>query len=81
VDDCAQRLPDTVRVGVSQQEAEGSLDQCGFSHSFDEKSNTIFALKRGEQGIVMRTDWTAEVKLDEQRKVISIKVEKVGTGP
>jgi hypothetical protein len=81
VDDCAQKLPNTIRVGSPQKEAEQILDQCGFSHSFDERTSTIYALKPAYRGIVTRSDWTVVVKLDEHRQVTSVKVREVGTGP
>jgi len=80
-DDCVQELSERIQVGASQGDAEQVLDQCGFTHSFDQKTSTIYALKHGEKSALTRQDWTARIQLDEARKVTSVKVEKVFTGP
>lgn len=80
-DGCMQNLSERIRLGASQSEAEQVLDQCGFTHSFDQKTNTIYALKHGEKTGVTRQDWSAQIKLDEGHSVTSVKVEKVFTGP
>jgi hypothetical protein len=80
-DDCVQRLPERVQVGASQSQAEQALDQCGFTHSFDQKTSMIYGLKHGEKSGLVKQDWSAQIKLDEGRKVASVKVEKVFTGP
>jgi hypothetical protein len=41
----------------------------------------IYGLKHGEKSGLTRQDWSAQIKLDEGRKVTSVKVEKVFTGP
>jgi hypothetical protein len=80
-DDCVQKLSERIQAGTSQVDAEQALDQCGFTHSFDQKTSTIYGLKHGEKNVVTRQDWSAQIKLDEARKVTSVKVEKVFTGP
>jgi hypothetical protein len=80
-DDCVQKLSERIQVGASQGDAEQVLDQCGFTHSFDQKTSMIYALKHGQKSGVTRQDWSAQIKLDEGRKVTSVKVEKVFTGP
>jgi hypothetical protein len=80
-DDCAQKLAEKIQVGTSQSDAEQLLDQCGFTYSFDQRTSMIYALKRGDKGGIVRQDWSAKVKLDEGRKVASVNVEKVFTGP
>lgn len=80
-DDCVQKLSERIPIGASQVGAEQALDQCGFTHSFDQKTSTIYGLKHGEKNVVTRQDWSAQIKLDEARKVTSVKVEKVFTGP
>jgi hypothetical protein len=80
-DDCVQKLPGRIPVGASQVEGEQALDQCGFTHSFDQKTSTIYGLKHSEKNAITRQDWSAQIKLDETRKVTSVKVEKVFTGP
>ncbi|MHB8526900.1 MAG: hypothetical protein ACYDD2_12175 [Candidatus Acidiferrales bacterium] len=61
--------------------AEQALDQCGFTHSFDQKTSTIYGLKHGEKNAITGQGWSAQIKLDETRKVTFVKVEKVFTGP
>jgi hypothetical protein len=80
-DDCVQKLSDRIQVGASRGDAEQVLDQCGFTHSFDQETVIIYALKRGEKSGLTRQDWSAQVKLDEGRKVTFVKVEKVFIGP
>jgi hypothetical protein len=80
-DDCVQKLSERIPIGTSQVGAEQALDQCGFTHSFDQKTSTIYGLKHGEKNAITRQDWSAQIKLDEARKVTSVKVEKVFTGP
>ena len=80
-DDCVQKLSERIQVGASQGDAEQLLDQCGFTHSFDQKTSMIYALKHGEKNGLTRQDWSAQIKLDDGRKVASVKVEKVFTGP
>ena len=41
----------------------------------------IYGLKHGEKGALTKQDWSAQIKLDEGRKVTSVKVERVFTGP
>ncbi len=79
--DCVQTLTQRIRVGTSESDAEQVLDQCGFTHSFDQKMGIIYALKRGDKGGLVKQDWSAKIKLDEGRKVTSVDVEKVFTGP
>lgn len=79
--DCVQKLSERIQVGASQGDAEQILDQCGFTHSFDQKTSMIYALKHGEKSGLTRQDWSAQIKFDEGRKVTSVKVEKVFTGP
>jgi uncharacterized protein YpuA (DUF1002 family) len=80
-DDCVQKLSERIQAGTSQADAEEVLDQCGFTHSFDQETSTIHGLKHGEKDLITRQDWTAQIKLDEARKVKSVRVEKVFTGP
>lgn len=80
-DDCVQKLSERVQVGTSQVDAEQALGQCGFTHSFDQRTSTIYGLKHGEKNVVTRQDWSVQIKLDEARKVTSVKVERVFTGP
>ncbi len=79
--DCVQKLKEKIQVGDSQSDAEQALDQCGFTHSFDQKTSTIYALRRGDKDGLVKQDWSANIKLDEGRRVTSVKVEKVFTGP
>ena len=80
-DDCVQKLSEKIQVGASQGDAEQVLDHCGFTHSFDQKTSMIYALKRGGKSGLVKQDWSAQIRLDERRKVTSVKVEKVFTGP
>jgi hypothetical protein len=79
--DCAQKLPEKIKVGASQSDVEQLLDQCGFTHSFDQKTTMIYALKRGDKDGLVKQDWSARIKLDEGLKVTSVNVEQVFTGP
>jgi hypothetical protein len=79
--ECVQRLSASIKVGASKAIAEKELDECGFSHSLDQASGTIVAIKRGEKTGVTRQDWSEKVKLDGELNVSSVKVEKVFTGP
>lgn len=80
-DECVRKLAANIKVGMSEAAAEKSLDQCGFSHSVDERSDTIVAIKRGEKTGAVRQDWSVQIKLDDEHNVLSVKVEKVFTGP
>jgi len=80
-DDYGQKLSIMIPIGTAQGDAEHILDQYGFTHSFDPKRQTIYAMRRGEKTVLVRQDWSAELKLDDQRKVTSVKVEKLFTGP
>jgi hypothetical protein len=80
-DDFAKELSGKIPVGTSQAEAEKILDQYGFAHSFDLKTHTIYAMKRGQESGLVRQDWSAKISLSEQQKVDSVRVEKVLTGP
>jgi hypothetical protein len=80
-DDCAQMLSERIHVGIPQGDVEQFLNNCGFTHSIDPRTNTIYALKRGDHGGLVGQDWSAQVDLDAKQKVTSIKVEKVFTGP
>ncbi len=80
-DACVQKLAEKIQVGASQSDAEQVLEQCGFAHWFDQKTGMIYALRRGDKGGLVKQDWSAKVKLDEGRKVTSVNVEKVFTGP
>lgn len=80
-DECVHKLSAHIKVGMSEAVAEKALDGCGFSHSLDQRSSTIFAMKRGEKIGVTQQDWSVQVKLDDARNVSSVKVEKVFTGP
>ncbi len=80
-DNCIEKFTNAVQVGTSQAEAERALDKCGFTHSFDQKTSTIYGLKHGQRNMVTREEWSARIKLDETRKVASVKVERVFTGP
>jgi len=79
--ECVQKLTQNIQVGASQSDAEQVLDLCGFTHSFDQKTSTIYAVKRGVKGGLVKEDWSAEIKVDDGRKVTSVKVAKVFTGP
>jgi hypothetical protein len=79
--ECVARLSTSIKVGEPEAVADRALDQCGFSHSLDQKSATIFAIKRGEKTGAVRQDWSVQVRLDDQHNVSSLKVEKVFTGP
>jgi hypothetical protein len=78
---CVQQLSENIRVGASEASAEQALYRCGFSYSFDPKTSTILAVKRGEKTGAIREDWSVRVKLDEAHNVMSLKTEKVFTGP
>jgi len=80
-DDFGKELSGKIPVGTSQADAEKILDQYGFTHSFDLKTHTIYAMKRGQQSGLVRQDWSAKILLGEEQKVVSVKVEKVFTGP
>jgi hypothetical protein len=80
-EECVHRLSASIKVGAPEADVERSLDQCGFSHSLDQRSGTIFAIKRGEKTGVTQDNWSMQVKLDDQHNVSSVKVEKVFTGP
>jgi len=80
-DDFAKELSVKIHAGTTQDDVEKTLDQYGFTHSFDPKTRTIYAIRRGEKSGLVKQDWSAEIKLDEGRKVDSLKVEKVFTGP
>jgi hypothetical protein len=80
-DGCIQKLSEKIQVGASQGDAERTLDQCGFTHSFDQKTSIIYGLKHNKQSGLIREDWSAQIKLDAGRKVTSVKIEKVFTGP
>jgi hypothetical protein len=80
-EDCALKLSERIQLGASQADAEQALDQCGFTHSFEAKTSMIYGLKHGEKSGLTRQDWSAQIRLDEGRKVKSVKVEKVFTGP
>jgi hypothetical protein len=80
-DGCVKKLSARIQLGNSQSDAEQVLDQCGFTHSFDQKTNMIYGLKHGEKSGFTRQDWSAQIKLDDGRRVTSVKVEKVFTGP
>lgn len=78
--DCAPKLREQIRIGTSETDAERILDSCGFVHSFDAKTSTVYALKRGDKGVITREDWRAEIKLSDEHKVTSVSVEKIFTG-
>jgi hypothetical protein len=80
-DECVRKLSESIYVGVSQATAESALDHCGFTLSFDAKTDTIFAMKRGEKTGVTQQNWSVQVKLDDGHNVTFVKVEKVFTGP
>jgi hypothetical protein len=80
-DDFAKELSGKITVGTSQADAEKILDQNGFTHSFDLKTHTIQAMKRGQETGVVRQDWSAKITLSDEQRVDSVKVEKVFTGP
>lgn len=80
-DNCAQELSEQIQAGTSRIRAEQALDQCGFSHSFDERTNTIYGLRPGEKNGLIRQDWSAQIQLGARQKVRSVKVERVYTGP
>lgn len=81
IDDCMQRLPEKIQVGASRSDAEQVLDQCGYTHSFDQRTSVIYGMKHGERSVLIKQDWCARVHLDEDRKVKSVNVEEVFTGP
>jgi hypothetical protein len=81
--DFAKELSEKIPVGTSQANAEKILDQYGFTHSFDLRTHTIYATKRGEESgfVIVRGDWSAKITLGEEQRVDSVKVDKVFTGP
>ena len=80
-DDFAKELSGKIPVGTSQVGAEKILDEYGFTHSFDLKTHTIYAMKHGQESGPVKQGWSAKITLGEGQKVDSIKVEKVFTGP
>jgi hypothetical protein len=80
-DDFAKELSGKIPAGTSRAEAEKILDEYGFTHSFDLKTHIIYAMKRGQESVLVRQDWSAKISLSEQAKVDSVRVEKVFTGP
>jgi hypothetical protein len=82
-DDFAKELSREIPVGSSQADAEKILDRYGFRHSFDLKTHTIYAMKRGREGVfvIVRQDWSAKITFGEEQKVDSVAVEKAFTGP
>ena len=80
-EECVQKLSEKIQVGASQYDAEQALDHCEFTHSFDQKSGVIFGVKHIKQNGLIREDWTAQIKLDADRRVTTVKVEKALTGP
>ncbi len=68
-------------MGSPQNQAEQVLDSCGYTHSFDQKTSTVYALKRGEKKGLTVQSWSAEIKLDEAHNVISVNVKETFTGP
>ncbi len=79
--ECIERLSASIKVGAPEVVVDRALDQCGFSYSLDQKSGTIFAIKRGGKTGAVRQDWSVQVKLDDGHNVSSVKVEKMFTGP
>jgi hypothetical protein len=80
-DDCLQNLSKKIKVGALRNEAEKVLDQCAFTHSFDQRTSTIFGLKHYKNNGITKQDWSVEIKIDSSEKVASINVKKVYTGP
>jgi hypothetical protein len=80
-DECTDKLPEKIPMGTSQNVAGQVLDKCGFTHSLDQKTSTIYALKRGRQKGLVIQSWSVEIKLDKARKVTAVKVGRVFTGP
>jgi hypothetical protein len=80
-DDFAKELSGKIPVGTSQAEAEKILDQYGFTHSFDLRTRTIYAIKRVQGSGLVKEDWQVTISVDEGQNVSSINVKKVFTGP
>jgi hypothetical protein len=70
--DFANGLSEKIPVGTSQTDAEKTLDQYGFTHSFDLKTRTIYAIKRGQESGLVKQDWGAKITLGEEQKVNSV---------
>jgi len=79
--DFAKELSGQIPVGTSQADAEKVLDQYGFTHSFDLRTRTIYAIKRDQESGFIKLDWSATINLGEGQKVESLSVKKIFTGP
>jgi hypothetical protein len=79
--ECVETLAASIKAGASEVSANKALDECGFAHSLDLNSGTIVAVKRGQKIGAVRQDWSARIKLDDGHNVVSVKSEKVFTGP
>jgi hypothetical protein len=80
-EDFAKELSGEIPAGTSQADAEKTLDRYGFTHSFDLKTHTIYAMKRGQGSWLVKQDWSAKITLGDDQRVDSVKIEKVLTGP
>lgn len=80
-DECVQKLSEKIPVGSSQQLAEEVLGRCGFVHSFDQKTSLIQASKPARRGWFIDEDWSVRIVLDEARRVKSVEIKKLLTGP
>jgi hypothetical protein len=80
-EDFAKELSRKLTVGHSQAEAEKVLDQYGFTHSFDLRTRTIYAIKRMQGSGLVKEDWQVIINVDEGRNVNSINLKKIFTGP
>lgn len=80
-DKCVETLSDKIHVGATQREAESALEACGCTHSFDAKTNTIQGTKPAQRRWFMQSDWNVLISLDQAKKVKSVVVKKIVTGP
>ena len=68
-------------MGSPQDGAEQVLKRCGYPYLFDQKTSTIYGLKRGEKiGLAMQS-WSVQIKLDSDHRVTPVKVEKAFMSP
>jgi hypothetical protein len=79
--DFAKELSGKIPVGTSQGDAEKVLDQYGFTHSFDLRTRTIYAIKHDQGSGFIKLDWSATININEGQKVESLSVKKIFTGP
>ena len=76
--DCAERIR-RIQVGSTRVEAEDAVKRCGFTVSYDEKTNTLYCDKK-EQGLIMERTQIS-IKFDDKNQVSSVVVTPSLIGP